>query len=194
MRTNSFRTNSKFYIFCNSSCKILKSEVEIMEISLLVTAALTILSPLLTKAGEKAAETIGEKLANKATEKGIWQKVKSLFIVTDDEQVIEQIENKSIATQADIASIEEKLTQKLENHPKLAGEIQEYLHLSSTNMFVAERLLRSIQDDRARLVELYEERRNAGIESEGQYENMIARTRRRLEKDEREFIKLVTGK
>ena len=165
-----------------------------MEISLLVTAALTILSPLLTKAGEKAAETIGEKLANKATEKGIWQKVKSLFIVTDDEQVIEQIENKSIATQADIASIEEKLTQKLENHPKLAGEIQEYLHLSSTNMFVAERLLRSIQDDRARLVELYEERRNAGIESEGQYENMIARTRRRLEKDEREFIKLVTGK
>jgi hypothetical protein len=34
-----------------------------MDISLIATGAMTLLKPLLEKAGEKAAETIGEKLA-----------------------------------------------------------------------------------------------------------------------------------
>lgn len=165
-----------------------------MDISLIATGAIAILTPLLAKAGESAAETIGEKLANKATEKGIWQKVKNLFIEAGDQQTIIQIENKPIATQGEITLIESKLTRELATHPEFTAEIQSYFNLSSTDMFIAEQLLRSIQKDRAKLAELYEDRRDAGIETSGQYDNMIKITRRRLEKDESEFIKLVTDK
>lgn len=164
-----------------------------MDGGLIITAAMTVLSPLLTKAGEKAAETIGEKLAEKTVEKNFWQKVKRLFIIEEEVALIEAIENKPIATAQDIQLIESKLGQAIAENPALAAEIQADFKLSNTNIFIAEQLLKSIQADRIRLQELFEERRDAGIEIEGQYENMIKRTARRLNKDEKEFIKLISN-
>jgi hypothetical protein len=164
-----------------------------MDGGLIIAGAMTLLSPLLTKAGEKAAETIGEKLAEKTVEKNFWQKVKRLFIIEEEIALIEAIENKSIATTQDIQLIESKLEKGIAENSELAAEIQADFNLSSTNMFIAEQLLISIRKDRLKLKELFEERRDAGIETEGQYDLMIKRTARRLSKDEKDFIKLISN-
>ena len=164
-----------------------------MDASLIITGAMTLLKPLLEKASESAAETIGEKLASKTVEKSFWKKVKSLFIIEEDKKVIQEIENKPIATSQDIELIENKISQEAKANPQFAAELQASFDLSSTDVFVAEQLLKSILADRKKLVELYEQKRLAGIETEGSYEIMISRTRQRLEKDEKEFIKLITN-
>ena len=165
-----------------------------MDGGLIIAGAMTLLSPLLSKAGEKAAETIGEKLAEKTVEKNFWQKVKRLFIIEEEVALIEAIENKPIATAQDINLIKNKITEVAQSNPAKAAELQSAFNLSSTDMLEAELLLKSAQKDMEKLREYYEERRNAGIEAEGQYENMIARTKRRMAKDEKRFIELVKGK
>ena len=165
-----------------------------MDISLFITGAMTLLKPLLEKAGEKAAETIGEKLAEKTVEKDFWQKVKSIFILDGEPQFIRQIENKPIATAQEVAIIEGKITKEISTNPQFFAEMQNILNLSSTTIFIAEQLLKSIQADRVKLESLIQEKRLAGIETEDQYELVIKRTIRRLEKDEKEFIHLIKGK
>lgn len=160
-----------------------------MDISLLVIGAITLLKPLLEKAGDKAAETIGEKLADKITEKGIWTKIKEFFIKYEEVQVIEQIENKTIATQEEITLIEEVLKKGCQANPLIAEEIQNHLNLD-----IAKHLLLSIQKDREDLENFYEDRRLASVDAVGGYEVMIGKTRRRLEKDEKEFLELVKKK
>jgi hypothetical protein len=163
-----------------------------MDISLITTGAMTLLKPLLEKAGEKAAETIGEKLAEKTVEQSFWHKVKGLFIIEEEKQTVQAIESKPVATQQEVTLIERKLTKEINSNPQFAAEMQATFNLSSTNIFVAEQLLKSIQADRLKIVELFEDKRLAGIETEGSYEIMIKRTRKRLEKDEKEFINLIT--
>ena len=169
-----------------------------MEPSLIITGAMTLLKPLLEKAGEKAAETIGEKLVNKAVEKSFWQKVESLFIIedekTDEPKEIKDIANKSIATSSEVAKIEAKFSHAINTNPQFAAEVQSDFGLSHSDKFIAEQLLISIAADKEKLTEYLEERRLASIETEGSYDIMIARTQRRMKKDENTFIKLVTGK
>jgi hypothetical protein len=88
--------------------------------------------------------------------------------------------------------IESKITKEINANPQFAAEMQATFNLSSTNMFIAEQLLKSIKADRLKLIELMEDKRLASIETEGSYEIMIKRTRKRLEKDEKEFITLIT--
>ncbi len=163
-----------------------------MDPSLVIAGTMAVLKPFLEKAGETAAETIGKKLGESTTEKTFWNKVKGLFVVDDEEQLFQEIENKPIATQQDVALIEDKLTKEMASNPQFAAEIQADFNLSSTDMFVAEQLLKSIRADRDKLKELFEEKRLAGIETEGSYEIMIARTRRRMKKDEKEFLSLIS--
>ena len=162
-----------------------------MDISLLITGAMTLLTPLLKKAGEEAAKTIGEKVAEKTVEKSFWKKIKGIFIIEDEKAIIEAIENKPIATSKDIEIIEKKLTKHINSDPQFAADLQASFELSTTNMFIAEQLLISIKRDRQKLVELFDERSNAGIETEGSYDNMISRTSRRLSKDETKFLQLM---
>jgi len=152
-----------------------------MEISLLVTAAITLLTPFLTKAGEKAAETIGDKLANKATEKGIWQKVKGLFIANDDRQLIEQIESKPVATQAEVALIENKLTKELETNPKLVEDFKAVLNITPYNEFIVANKLESIKRLQSEIKDLEIEMENAGIGTAGDYKNKINLQQRKLQ-------------
>jgi len=162
-----------------------------MDPNLIITGAMTLLSPLLEKAGEEAAKTIGKKVAEKTVEKNFWEKVKGIFIIEDDEATIKVIESKPIATKADVEIIEKKLTKHVTSNPEFAAELQATFNLSSTNMFIAEQLLASIKKDRQKLIELFQERGDASIETEGSYDIMIARTTRRLEKDEKQFLKLI---
>jgi hypothetical protein len=164
-----------------------------MEISLLITGAMALLSPLLTKAGEKAAETIGEKLADKATEKGVWQRIKGLFVGTGEEAVIEQIENKTIASPADVALIEEKLTMGLKARPEFAEEIQTFLNLTPANVFEAQLLLKSMERARIKLGEYYELYEEAGPEVKGGYGNLIKTTSKDLSGYEEKFKRIVSG-
>ena len=161
---------------------------------LIAQGASVLLKPLLEKAGESAAKTIGEKLAEKTVEKNFWQKVKSLFIIEEDIKTMELIESKPQATPSDINWLEGKVLEIAQSSPEKAAELQGTFNLSSMDMLEAEFLMKSIKTDIEKLKEYYEERRNAGIETEGQYENMIARTKRRMAKDEKKFIELTKGK
>jgi hypothetical protein len=164
-----------------------------MELTLLVQGAMVLLKPLLEKAGESAAKTIGEKLATKTVEKSFWQGVKRLFVIEEDIKALEAIENKPIATEQDLNLIKDKITAITQSSPDKAAELQAAFNLSSTDMFEAKLLMKSIQKDMKKLEEYYEGRSNAGIETKGQYKNMIAQTRRRMAEDEKTFIKLVKG-
>jgi len=162
-----------------------------MDPSLIVTGAVTLLKPLLEKAGEKAAETIGEKVAEQTVTKGFWQKVKGLFIIDDEEQIINEIQNKEIATSGDISKIEQKLTTHVAANPQFVSELEATFQLSSTHKFQAELILKSILKDKEKLEELYEDKRLASVDAEGGYELMIVKTVRRMAKDEKEFLKLI---
>ena len=156
-----------------------------------VTGAMTLLSPLLEKAGEEAAKTIGKKVAEKTVEKSFWEKVKRLFIIEDEAATIEVIENKPIATSDEVQLIENKLANHVNTNPEFAAELQAAFGFSSADMFIAEQLLTSIKADRAQLKIYFQERRDASIETEGSYDIMIARTTRRMQKDEKKFLQLV---
>jgi len=162
-----------------------------MDPSTIAIAALTLLEPLLKKAGEKGAETIAEKIAEKAIEKSTWKNIKRLFVIDDEVEVIQSIENKPIATDYDIATIEDKIIQSMTANPQVATDIESSFEISPTNKIIAEQLLKSIQRDTEQLKELFEDRRLASIETEGSYEIMISRTRRRIEKDQKEFFSLI---
>lgn len=162
-----------------------------MEASLIVTGAMTLLKLLLEKAGEKAAETIGEKLAEKTVEKSFWEKVKGLFIIEGEEKTVEDIENKSVANSQDIAIIENKITKEVETNPQFATELWSTLNISKTNELYAEQLLISLQKDKEKLAELVQDRRDAVVGLQEQYELEIRRLLRRMQKDEKQFLELL---
>ena len=164
-----------------------------MDVSLIISGATTLLHSFLTKAGGKAAETIGEKIAKKAMEKTFWEKVKSIFVDKQEHDTVEEIEKKPVASQQEIAWINKKVTSEISSNPTFASEILTSFKLTPVNLYVAELILKSITADKAQLEELYKQRRLAGIEAEGPLENMISKVRKRLETDEKEFIQLITS-
>ncbi len=165
-----------------------------MDISLIITGAMTLLKPLLEKGSEKAAETIGEKLAEKTTEKTFWTKIKNIFSV-DEQEKLNAIEKKPVATKQEVELIENKLTKEVESNPQFAADVKAAFNLSPTDYLVAEELLKSIKDGQEKLKKLFQDRRDdPSIETSGQYKIMIRRVRDRLEEDETEFLSLVKKK
>jgi regulator of extracellular matrix RemA (YlzA/DUF370 family) len=165
-----------------------------MDISLLAQGAITLLSPLLMKAGEKAAETIGEKLGANATDAGLWKTITRIFITDDETALITAIESKPVATAQEVEAVHAKISAEIHANPQFAAAVQAALNITPTNIFIAEQLLKSIEADKAQLKTLIEDARLAGIETEGQYELMIKKTMRRIEKDEKQFYTLLNQK
>jgi len=158
-----------------------------MDPSLIITAITTLLNPLLQKAGETAATTIGQRIGETTVEKSTWDRFKRLF-VTDDEQLqIKAIEDKSTAGDADIKLLENKLNEEVKKTPELAAEFQSIIGID----FVAEQYLKSIKEDEKKLAELIADKRLAGIETEDQYELQIKRIRRRMGKDKKQVLDLI---
>ncbi len=129
-----------------------------MDISLIFQGVMTLLSPFLQKAGEKAAETIGEKFASKTFEKDFWHNVKTIFIKDEEVKQIAAIESKQIASAEDVKLIENKLSTELNSNPQFAAKIQSAFNFSSTNMFIAQQLLKSIKASTDKLIDLYDDR------------------------------------
>jgi hypothetical protein len=158
---------------------------------LLATAVMEVLTPVLTSVGEKAAEKIGEKLAEKALECSLWQKIKGLFASHGNTQVIESIENESIATLNDQKLIEAHLLEGLKNNTAFKNEVNRLLQTNRPDMFIVELLCDSLVKDKVELTSLFEERRNAGRATAGDLENMIGHVKRRMAKDRQELISLI---
>lgn len=115
-----------------------------MEAALILTGAMTLLKPLLQKAGEKAAETIGEKIAQKTVEKSFWGKIKSLFINDNEIEIIEKIEKKEIASNEDLILIENKLKEEIRSNPTCLNDLKASLNITSANEFIAMQAIDSI--------------------------------------------------
>lgn len=125
----------------------------------LLKAAMAVLSPLISKGGEKAAETIGQKLANQAFEKPFWKQVKSLFIVeneaVNEPQIIKDIENKPVATSNEVAMIETKLAKAITSNPEFAAEMKVNLNITPANQFIVEQTINSIIKAQKELADLW---------------------------------------
>lgn len=161
--------------------------------SLLPISIITILKPILTTVGEKAAETIGEKLAAQPFEEDFWKKIKRVFIIDDEEETIKQIENKTVASGDDMEIIEKKLIKLISSNPNEKIELETAMRTgkSSTDLMQMDSLLKSINLDRIELEKLYTKRRRASVEAVGGYKNQIEITLERLHEYEEEYLALV---
>ena len=74
-----------------------------MDTLLIGTAAMTILSPYLTKAAGKVAEKVGEDL---------WVKVKKVFIKDREKELVKKVEDNKVS-KSDIVEIESSLVEYL---------------------------------------------------------------------------------
>jgi hypothetical protein len=96
-----------------------------MDVQVLATAAVALLSPYLVKAGEAFAKQAGEKLADKA--EALYQAVKDKF--KGDayaEQTLARVEETPEATGRQ-AVLQEVLAEKLEEDPEFAGTVRRLL-------------------------------------------------------------------
>lgn len=144
-----------------------------MDASLIITGAIALLRPLMVKAGEKAAETIGEKMAEKTVTKSFWKKVERLFIVDDDEEVIKAIESKPVATKSEVAIIENKIRSEAAKNPQFVEEIKESLNINATNEFLITEKFESICRLQEEIKNLERQMERAGIATSGDYLNRI---------------------
>ena len=162
-----------------------------MDVSLILTGAMALLKPLLEKAGEKAAETIGEKLAEKTVQKTFWEKVKGLFIIEEEKQVIQAIENKTIAAPEEISLIEQKISEELNTNPAFSQEVKSSLNISPNNEFLATQKLQSIQRLQSQIKQLEVQMERAGIASAGDYINRVELQKEKLNHQTEELYKIL---
>jgi hypothetical protein len=155
-----------------------------MEISLIATAAMTILGPYVTKAAESVAEKIGEDL---------WTKVKKTFTKDKEKEIVKKVEENSI-TRADLNEIQNILIGHLNQDNNLLEEVKTSLNIIPANEFILENNLKIAEKIREELKFIYEGQINAGIESEGGYINRIALQERKLKRVEENIIAIITKK
>lgn len=152
---------------------------------------MALLSPLLIKAGEKAFETIGEKLAEKSLEKSFWLKIKAIFILDQEQAIIEAIEKKPVATSQEIAMIEQKVNNAVVLDPQLAVEIKESLQITPLNEFFVSQKVQSINRLHTEISSLEVQMERAGIGTAGDYINKIELQRDKLNYQVTELKKLL---
>lgn len=165
-----------------------------MDASLVVTGAMALLKPLLEKASEKAAETIGEKFAEKTVQKTFWHKIKGLFIIEKEKRAIESIENKSVASVADIAYIENKLKIEIEKNPDFINSVKETLNINFVNEALVKEKFISIQRLQDEIKQLETQMERAGIATSGDYMNRIELQTGKLYYQISEVLKILNKK
>lgn len=155
-----------------------------MDISLLATAAMAILGPYISKAGEKVAENIGEDL---------WNKIKSVFTKDKEIQLVKKVENREIK-EDDLVEIENSLKENLNQKIDFVQVLKTSLNINSTNEFILENYLLIASKIQEELKTLYLEQVNAGIAIEGDYKVKIAQLERKLRQTNEKIISLITNK
>ena len=165
-----------------------------MDFSLLTTGVMTLLSPILDKEKEsdQSDKTIGQKLEEEPRLSRYWQQIQGLFQSKEARKMLKDMEGKTTISLQEFLQLEQAILDGGKDNPDFVANLQATFNLSITDALVVQQLLISLQEDHKQLAELFEQRRNAGIATAGQYDNMIALTRKRMKKDEQEFLKLVS--
>jgi len=102
-----------------------------MDVTLIATAAMTILVPYVTKAAGKFAEKIGEDLWTKV--KGVFKKDKEIELVKKaDEQKLEKV---------DLVEIESSLVENLKQDADLLKSVTQILNITPANAFILSKKL-----------------------------------------------------
>ena len=166
-----------------------------MDLSLLGTAVISLLSPYLTKMAEKAAETAGEKLVENTSSDKLLEKVKSLFIIPENDEekeVARKIELNQSISNAEIQIIENKISSQLKQDTVFAKSIEDILNISSTDEFIITNILNSIKNKREQLSILYQDRENDDDLNRGKYNVRIGQKERALREDEYKIMQILT--
>jgi hypothetical protein len=134
-----------------------------MDIASLATAAMTLLTPYLTKAAEKFSEKAGEDL---------WSKVKNVFTKDEEKELVRKVEENEI-TKSDLVNIENSLIERLRNESNFEQLIRTSLNITPATEFILEQDIESTVKIREKLKKLYSAQINAGIATEGDIKNRI---------------------
>lgn len=167
-----------------------------MDISLLGTAVISLLGPYLTKMAEKAAETAGEKLIENTSSAKLLEKVKSLFIIPENDEekeVARKIELNQSISNAEIQIIENKISNQLKQDTAFAKSIEDILNISSTDEFIITNIINSIKNKREQLSILYQDRENDDDFNRGKYNVRIGQKERALKEDEYKLMQILTN-
>ena len=152
-----------------------------MDVSLIATAAMTILGPYVTKAAGKIAEKMGED---------IWGKLKKVFTKDKEKELVKKVEE-STATKVDLVEIENALVEYLQADSELLQLMKQSLNITPANEFILENNLKVAAQLREKLKPLYMEQLDAGIATEGDYTNLIAQQERKLKKIDSKIIAIL---
>jgi methylphosphotriester-DNA--protein-cysteine methyltransferase len=152
-----------------------------MDIILLTTAAITLLKPFLTKAGDKIAEAVGEDF---------YKKVKGLFKRKEDNQLLEKAETGPVS-QEELVTIEDNLKQEVPTNELLQTQLKKQLDLTPARTSRIQDILYNIQKLRKDLESLNKAYLNAGIANAGDYKNRIALQQEKLEEEESELYEYI---
>ncbi|MEY4904259.1 MAG: hypothetical protein RI894_1248 [Bacteroidota bacterium] len=162
-----------------------------MDISLLAQGAITLLSPLLMKAGEKAAETIGEKLGANATDAGLWKTITRIFITDDETALIAAIESKPVASPQELEAVHAKISAEIHANPQFAAEVQAAFNITPLNEFIASEKIKSIARLTAEIEKLVVQMERAGTATSGDYINRIEGQEEKLAYQTNELFKIL---
>lgn len=166
-----------------------------MDLSLLGTAVISLIGPYLSKMAEKAAETAGERLVENTTPARLLEKVKSLFIVPENDEekeITRKIELSQPISNTEIKIIENKINDQIKKDNAFAKSIEDALMISSTDEFIVTNILNSIKNKREQLSILYQDRENDDEFNRGKYNVRIGQKERALIEDERKLIQVLT--
>lgn len=153
-----------------------------MDITLIATAAMTILGPYVTKAAGKVAEKVGEDL---------WKKVKKVFTKEKEKELVKKVEENKV-TKTDLVEIENSLLEHLKEESELQQVLKTSLNISPANEFILENNLQVAAKIREELKPLYMEQIDAGIAVAGDYNVKIAQLERKLKQIDDKILSIIT--
>ncbi len=152
-----------------------------MDVTFIATAVMTALSPYLAKGGEEIAKTVG---------KDLYAKIKELFSNEDDDKKLLQATEK-VNNGSEKLAVEKRLNAILQEDPEALKELTSLLNFSDTDSFILKNILESILTIKDELKVLYPESLEAGVGTEGDYNNKIQQQERKLKKLEQKFNKTI---
>lgn len=153
-----------------------------MDITLIATAAMTILGPYVTKAAGKVAEKVGEDL---------WKNIKKVFTKEKEKELVKKVEENKVS-KTDLVEIENSLLEHLKEESELQQVLKTSLNISPANEFILENNLQVAAKIREELKPLYMEQIDAGIAVAGDYNVKIAQLERKLKQIDDKILSIIT--
>lgn len=153
-----------------------------MDITLIATAAMTILGPYVTKTAGKVAEKVGEDL---------WTKVKKVFTKDKEKELVKKVEENKV-TKTDLIEIESLLVEHLKEESELQQLLKTSLNITPANEFILENNLQVAAKIREELKPIYMEQIDAGVAVAGDYNVKIAQLERKLKQIDEKILSIIT--